>query len=314
MVAGGLPCSHAPPGQGPRRTIAGAATSPGSPRSLERARCFPTGRVTAPGVGPEVNLSGFPNFSDKHGFESIVSPHQAVAAVRDNPDTVIPDAAILTYGRTMMSYVTENRGARPIEGYPGPWYRLHLVERNGVRVGVVGDFGIGAPAAAMVLEELAAMGVRRFLSVGVAGGLRADAAFGQLVLCTEAIRDEGVSHHYVPGAKHAYPSSRLTEKFAAALDAYGAIHSRGPTWTIDAPFRETLEEARSYRAEGVLTVEMEAVALFAVGRYRGVEVASAFVVSDTLLAEGKWSFAFGAAVVQEGKRTLMDAALATFVD
>ena len=37
--------------------------------------------------------------------------------------------------------------------------------------------------------------------------------------------------------------------------------------TIDAPYRETVAEARRYRRQGVLTVEMEAAALFAVGRY-----------------------------------------------
>jgi uridine phosphorylase len=261
-----------------------------------------------------MRASGFPNFDGKHRFESIISPQDAVASVLDHPDTVVPDAAILTYGRTMARHAVEAWGARAIDDYPGRWYRLMLIERGGVEVGVVGDFGIGAPVAAMVLEELAALGVRRFLSVGVAGGLRADAAFGQLVLCTAALRDEGVSHHYVPAARLAYPSERLTEALGAALSARGALYSRGPTWTIDAPFRETLEEARAYQAEGLLTVEMEAAALFAVGRYRGVDVASAFVVSDTLLAGDRWAFDFAAEAVQEGRRTLIDAAIATFVD
>ena len=34
-----------------------------------------------------------------------------------------------------------------------------------------------------------------------------------------------------------------------------------PTWTTDAPYRETVEEITRYRGEGILTVEMEAAAL-----------------------------------------------------
>ena len=78
---------------------------------------------------------------------------------------------------------------------------------------------------------------------------------------------------------------RLTER--------GAAFRRGATWTIDTPYRETVEEVRHYRREGVLTVEMEAAALFAVAAVRGVEAASVFVLSD-LLGETEWTPEFGA--------------------
>jgi uridine phosphorylase len=51
-------------------------------------------------------------------------------------------------------------------------------------------------------------------------------------------------------------------------------------------------EARHYAAEGVAVVEMEAAALFTVGAVRGVEVASAFAISDSL-ADGEWVPQFG---------------------
>jgi purine-nucleoside phosphorylase len=73
----------------------------------------------------------------------------------------------------------------------------------------------------------------------------------------------------------------------------GVAFQRGATWTIDAPYRETVDEVRHYRANGVLTVEMEAAALFAVATVRGVEAASAFVLSD-LLGETEWMPDFGA--------------------
>ncbi|HEX3960419.1 MAG TPA: hypothetical protein VHZ03_27910 [Trebonia sp.] len=90
---------------------------------------------------------------------------------------------------------------------------------------------------------------------------------GEMVVCTGAIRDEGVSHHYAPAEKFAWPSGTLTRRLAQALAAGGTAPHSGLAWTIDAPYRETMAEARSYQAEGVVCVEMEAAALFTVGRY-----------------------------------------------
>jgi uridine phosphorylase len=41
------------------------------------------------------------------------------------------------------------------------------------------------------------------------------------VICTEAVRDEGVSHHYVPPARSAEPSSGLTRALEASLQVAG---------------------------------------------------------------------------------------------
>jgi hypothetical protein len=83
----------------------------------------------------------------------------------------------------------------------------------------------------------------------------------------------------------------------------------GLAWTIDAPYRETVAEARSYQAEGVVCVEMEAAALFTVGQYRSVDVAAAFVISDHLLAEDRWTHAFGTPTLRQASIRLLDAAL-----
>ena len=128
-------------------------------------------------------------------------------------------------------------------------------------------------------------------------------------MCTGAIRDEGVSHHYAPAEKFAWPSGTLTRRLAQALAAGGTAPHSGLAWTIDAPYRETVAEARSYQAEGVVCVEMEAAALFTVGRYRGVDVAAAFAISDQLLAEDRWTHAFGTPTLRQACIRLLDAAL-----
>jgi uridine phosphorylase len=178
------------------------------------------------------------------------------------------------------------------------------------RIGVVGQFGIGAPAAAAALEELAALGTARFISIGTAGSLQRDLPVGGVVVCEDAIRDEGVSHHYLPPAKLASASAGLTSAFKAALRDVSVYFRSGTAWTIDTPYRETVAEARHYQAEGVLCVEMEAAALFAVAEVRGVEVAAAFTMSDSL-AELVWDPQFHGPEVQASLVDLYDAALRT---
>jgi uridine phosphorylase len=248
----------------------------------------------------------FPNFAGKHDHDSMITPAEALAYVertRGLPD-VIPEAVVLTY----QGHLTRQLSARTdvLHAFPAPMRHLAVLPETDNRVGVAYDFGIGAPVAAMVMETLAALGVRRFVSVGAAGGLQRGARIGDIVLCTSAVRDEGVSHHYVATDAYAYPSEELTKRLG---DALGSPTS-GPTWTIDAPYRETVEEARHYQSEGVLTVEMEAAALFAVASVRGVEVASAFVISDTL-GELTWNPQFAAAEVAAGLDRLLEAAIAS---
>lgn len=57
---------------------------------------------------------------------------------------------------------------------------------------------------------------------------------------------------------------------------------KGPTWTHEALYRETAREVELCQKEGILTVDMEAAALFAVAAYHKVEIASLFTISDSL--------------------------------
>jgi len=57
---------------------------------------------------------------------------------------------------------------------------------------------IGAPAAVMTLEETIACASKTILEVGMAGGLQPYLKPGDIVIVTQAIRDEGTSHHYPP--------------------------------------------------------------------------------------------------------------------
>ena len=261
---------------------------------------------------PVMSPASYPNFAGKHAEEAMFTPADFTAYLRRAGalDRYQPPAGVvLCYQRSLYDHVLRAEGLKP-PGRQGALHGLLLLPSTGGRVGLLGQVGIGAPAAAAALEELAAMGTSAFVSVGTAGSLQRDLDIGDLVLGEAAIRDEGVSHHYLPPAKLATAHAGLTAALGAALRQAGAQYRAGTSWTIDTPYRETVAEARQYQAEGVLCVEMEAAALFAVAEVRGVRVASAFAISDSL-ADLVWNPQFHGAGVRAGLITLYQAAVST---
>lgn len=248
----------------------------------------------------------FPNFAGKHAHDAFFTAQDLVAYQRSIgrlPEDLGLAGVILCYQRGFARQALSRQQAEPQPGLPSEMYILRDTSRP---IGVCLGFGIGAPAASALMETLIALGVPRFASIGTAGALQQALAIGDVVLCDRAIRDEGVSHHYLASAKYSAPTPTLTAHLAAAL-AQPAPPTTGTTWTIDAPYRETVAEARHYQAEGVLTIDMEAAALFAVAQVRGVQVASAFVISDSL-ADLAWQPHFAADAVAAGFQTLFTAA------
>jgi uridine phosphorylase len=178
-------------------------------------------------------------------------------------------------------------------------------------VALVADFGIGAPVAAVMLEDLVALGCRSVVSMGTTGGMDPSLAVGDLVVCTDAVRDEGTSHHYLPAGELVQADLGLTNRLVEQLQARGEDYRLAPAWTTDAPYRETKDEVLAHVEAGVPVVEMEAAALFAVGQVRDAAVASLLVVSDVLSTlDGTWVPEFHGDVVGDRLELAFEVALA----
>jgi uridine phosphorylase len=147
--------------------------------------------------------------------------------------------------------------------------------------------GVGAPLASAMLEEAIALGCRKFVACGGAGVLDRSIALGHLVVPTAAIRDEGTSYHYLPPGREVEPGPEGVAAIEAVLKRCGCAYLTGKTWTTDAIYRETTTKVRRRREEGCLTVEMEAAALFAVARFRGVVLAQILYGGDDV-SGGDW--------------------------
>ena len=74
----------------------------------------------------------------------------------------------------------------------------------------------------------------------------------------------------------------LVRAAATALEASGLRVVVGSSWTTDAPFRETAKAIEAARARGILAVEMEAAALYAFAKAKGVRVLCIAHVTNTM--------------------------------
>jgi len=112
--------------------------------------------------------------------------------------------------------------------------------------------------------------------------LKEGLAVGQLILVSGAVRDEGVSYHYLPPAREAIANETGVRALTTILRRHGLPYREGKTWTTDAPYRETPTKIAQRRAEGCLTVEMESAGLMAVAQFRGVTFGQVLYGGDDL--------------------------------
>ncbi|MFW5991543.1 MAG: nucleoside phosphorylase [Candidatus Nanoarchaeia archaeon] len=233
-----------------------------------------------------------PNFKEKLDKTAVFTPKMALDyRIRQNgkPDFPVPKAVVFCVNWNLLDYILNNYEYKEVEGFPARCYLLDDIL-------VVSKYGIGAPTTVSLMEELIAYGVKNFISIGNAGAISEELKIGELVVCEKAIRDEGVSYHYIAESKYALASSELTEMLKKSLEMRNLRYCAGTSWTTDAFYRETIDEVNHYKAEGVLTVEMEASAIFSVAEYRGVKACAIFTISD-IVSSGEWKPAWKEAKV-----------------
>jgi uridine phosphorylase len=210
-----------------------------------------------------------------------------------DPGRALALAQLLLEGPLMFNH---HRG---LWGYTGP------ARADGAQL-TIQSTGMGGPSAAIVLQELIALGARRAIRVGTCGALAetemlaergmlaggeclpasvggacppasaGGLALGDLVVAREALAADGTSRALGAGERIAADRG-LTEALEGAAAQRGTTIVSTDLFYEPAPARE-----REWRAAGAVAVEMEAAALFAVGARAGVPVACVLTVSNVL--------------------------------
>lgn len=156
---------------------------------------------------------------------------------------------------------------------------------------------IGASATVMFMEELIACGARMFIGLGWAGSLQPSLPAGSLILPNDCISEEGTSAHY-KSDKPALADSSLKAALLQSAEEVDVRVSSGTQWSTDAPYREPKDMIERFAGQGVLGVDMETSAMYALGAFRDVRVCSILVISDELFTD--WNPRFSSDEVAAG--------------
>lgn len=146
---------------------------------------------------------------------------------------------------------------------------------------------VGAPACALLLEDIFALGVQRAVMFGTCGVLDKSIEDCSIIIPDKAVRDEGTSYHYAQASDEIDVNMRYTEEFIGILKDFGCSYKKGKVWTTDAFYRETREKMKVRKEQGCICVDMECSAVAAVAKFREKEVFQFFYAADNL-DEDQW--------------------------
>jgi DeoD family purine-nucleoside phosphorylase len=180
---------------------------------------------------------------------------------------------------TFLEDVVQRNAERGLLGYTGTFRGRHVS---------VQASGMGCPSAAIVIEELVQLGVRKIVRVGTCGGLQADLAIGDLIVALAAAPADSTALHYVGNEAHA-PTADWEL-------VHGAVHHArhlgkpvrvGPIVSSDIFYQPDPDQARRWSDRGLLAVEMEASVLFTLAALRKIQAGCLLIVSDVIV-EGEF--------------------------
>jgi uridine phosphorylase len=223
-------------------------------------------------VGPDIALL---EYDPDPG--AVVDPSVTLGHLRGS----IPERAVLCfYSEIVAALPPEADQVGELQAAHGS-HPIWRIRRNGHDVAVFHP-GVGAPLAAAFLEEAIVLGARKVVACGGCGVLTPEVPAGQVIVPTEAVRDEGTSFHYLRASRTVEADSAGVAAAQLLLTERSVPFAAGKVWTTDAIYRETRKKVDRRRAEGCLAVEMEAAAFFAVARFREIRFAQLLYGGDDL--------------------------------
>jgi DeoD family purine-nucleoside phosphorylase len=171
-----------------------------------------------------------------------------------------------------------------------------VVQRNGERgmLGYTGTFhgkpvsvqssGMGCPSAAIVIEELVELGVKKIMRVGTCGGLQPGLSIGDLVIAISATGADSTAAHYVLNEPHAPTADfgLVHEAVHQAKHLAKAVRV-GPIVSSDLFYQPDPGLVGRWSDRGMLGVEMEAAVLFTLGALRKFQAGCMLIVSDVVV-------------------------------
>lgn len=180
-------------------------------------------------------------------------------------------------------------------------YPVYVMEYQGEEV-CLAQAPVGSAAAAQFMDWLIGYGVKQIISSGTCGVL-VDMKENVFLIPTRALRDEGVSYHYVAPSRYIDMNELTLGAIERTLKQNKIPYEEVMTWSTDGFYRETPDKVAYRIEEGCRVVEMECASLAAVAQLRDAVWGLLLFTADSLADlenydQRDWgSEAFGEALV-----------------
>lgn len=140
---------------------------------------------------------------------------------------------------------------------------------------------MGCPSAAIVCEELAALGARTLIRLGTCGAIQSEIVPTDLIIVTAACPLDGTTAAYLEGDRFAPAATfRVVQALVAAAASEGIRYHVGTVVTEDALYALRSGYVEKWAARGALGQEMEASAVFTIAALRRLEAGCILIASN----------------------------------
>ena len=171
-------------------------------------------------------------------------------------------------------------------------YRTMTGTLAGQPVSVVSS-GMGAPCITIGLEELRTAGVDTIIRIGTTGAIGPGPRLGDSIIALGAVRTEATSRAYIDIEYPAVADLDVVNALREAARAARAPHHVGIVESSDAYYAgawlgaQSEPRAERMRRAGLLAIEMEASALFVVGRLHGLRTGCILALREEMTSAGE---------------------------
>lgn len=209
---------------------------------------------------------------------TFVTPHIDPKGADIAETMLLPgDPRRATYiAKTFLDDVQEFNGVRNIYGYTGTF--------EGNPISVMGT-GMGIPSIGIYASELVKFfDVKKLIRVGSCGSLQANIDLYEVIVGISASTDSNWLQQYnLPGTFAPTASWKLVKAVVDNAEQQGKQIHVGNILSADAFYNDDETVNERWSKMGVLGVEMESAALYAIAARHGVEALGVFTVSDNVI-------------------------------
>jgi len=208
-------------------------------------------------------MPGTPHIeADKNEFAELVLMPGDPLRAKALAEKFLDDAKLINQVRNMLAYT-------------GTW--------QGHSVSIMGS-GMGMPSISIYAHELYDFyDVQRIVRVGTCGSLDPDLALGDLILATASSTDSAMNRQRFSGWDLAAAADAgMLEAVRSAAIASGIPVRAGEVFATDFFYHPDPEFIQKVQAMGILALDMESAALYALAHQHGKKALTMLTVSDVI--------------------------------